>query len=146
MEMERKIKILQGMYAGVLADSVLRMGRAGILEEVTKEKRLEQMQSGSIRAAQMGIDKPQAVFEVLSDLFNCADWTIEEDETSFTATATRCMLCAMAKKIGAPSPCRIYCLDPMEAMIKGVDSNAEFMANKTLWEGQKCSVGVTQLK
>ena len=70
MEMEKKIKILQGMYAGALADSLLRMGQAGILEKVTEDKKVEQMLNGKTRAAQMGISKPQSVFEVLSDILD----------------------------------------------------------------------------
>ena len=70
----RSIKILQAMYAGALADSVLRMGREGILEKVTVEKKGEQMASGKIRAAQLVITKPQEVFEVLPEIFGCANW------------------------------------------------------------------------
>ena len=39
MELEQKIKMLQVIYAGALADSVLRMGKEGILEKVALEKR-----------------------------------------------------------------------------------------------------------
>ena len=143
MEMEKKVKLLQGMYAGVLADAVLRMGREGILQKITEEKKAEQMQNGKVRAMQMGITKQQDVFEVLSDIFGCANWKTTDTNYGFTAEATGCMLCSLAKRMEAQSPCNIYCLDPMEAMIKGIDDNANYTVHETLWEGQKCQVEVS---
>lgn len=143
METEKKIKVLQGMYAGALADSALRMGREGILEKVTAEKRVEQFISGKMRAAQLGITKPQEVFEVLPEIFGCANWKTENTEHGFKAEATGCMLCSHAKRMDAQSPCHIYCLDPMEAMVKGVDDSADYEVHETLWDGQKCHVEVS---
>ena len=142
MEMEKKIKVLQAMYAGALADSVLRMGQAGILEKVIEDKKMEQMLNGKMRAAQLGITRPQAVFEVLSEIFGCANWKITDMDSGFNAEATGCMLCSHAKRMGAQSPCKIYCLDPMEAMVKGIDSHASFKTHETLWEGKTCNVEV----
>lgn len=142
MELEKKVKLLQGMYAGALADSVLRMGRAGILQKVTEEKQIEQMETGKMRAAQMSITSQQDVFTVLSDIFGCANWEIADSKNGFTAEASACMLCSLAKRMGAESPCHIYCLDPMEAMVKGIDDSSNFTVHETLWEGQKCHVVV----
>ncbi|MDD2421259.1 MAG: L-2-amino-thiazoline-4-carboxylic acid hydrolase [Heliobacteriaceae bacterium] len=146
MEMEKRMKVLQGMYAGVLADTVLRMGREGILEKVTAEKRTEQMQNGRMRAAQLGITKPQEVFGVLSEIFGCANWKITDTDNGFKAEATGCMLCSLAKRMGTQTPCKIYCLDPMEAMVKGIENNANYMVHETLWEGHKCHVEVNMEK
>jgi hypothetical protein len=144
MEAMEKVKLLQVIYAGALADSVLRYGREGLLEKVTAEKRAEQLAQGAMRAKQLGITSPDDVFAKLVDIAGCSDWTIEAnaDGKGFSAAATRCMLCAMAKKLGAESPCSIYCLDPMEGMVKGLDSCVEFNVNSTLWEGKTCSVSV----
>lgn len=46
------------------------------------------------------------------------------------------------KKIGDQSPCNIYCLDPMEGMIKGIDSDLTYDVMETLWSSQKCKVDV----
>ena len=142
MELERKIKLLQVIYASALADSVMRMGREGIIEKVTSGKREEQILNGKSRAAQFGIEKPEEVFIKLSELFGCANWTVNSDNEGFTAEATGCMLCTMAKKIGAQSPCNIHCLDPMEGMIKGIDPNLTFEVMETLWSSNKCKVDV----
>lgn len=142
MEMDRKVKVLQGMYAGATADFVLRLGKEGLLEKVTEEKRVEQMKMGKDQAVRLGIADPREVFTVLADIFGCANWTITGKEDGFSAEATVCMLCAMAKRMGAQSPCRMYCLNPMEGMVKGLEANAEFIVNGTLWEGEKCHVDV----
>jgi hypothetical protein len=142
MELEKKVKLLQVIYAGALADSALRLGKEGILEKTTTEKREEQMATGKLRAAQFGIGKPEEVFTKLGEIFGCANWTVESDNKGFTAEATGCMLCAMAKKIGAQCPCNIYCLDPMEGMIRGIDQDLTYEVLETLWSGQKCKVNV----
>jgi hypothetical protein len=142
MELEQKLKLLQIVYASALADSTLRMGKEGVLEKVTQEKRKEQLMSGKARAAQFKIEKPEEVFMKLSELFGCANWAIKNEEESLTAEATGCMLCNIAKKMGAPCPCNIHCLDPMEGMIKGFDPDLNYDVKETLWSGQKCSVNV----
>jgi hypothetical protein len=98
METTKKLKLLQMMYAGALADSVLRMGREGILDKVTLEKKKEQLLTGKIRAGQLGIMSTKQVFEVLPDIFECAAWKLDMNDDGFTAEATNCMLCAIAKK------------------------------------------------
>jgi hypothetical protein len=140
MENERKIKMLQVFYAGVLADSVLRYGEEGILEKVTLEKKQEQLLTGKARANQLGIEKPEQVFEFLADLFGCANWKVKQNEQGFEATATNCMLCALSKKLGAKCPCSIYCLDAMEGMVKGLDDGSDYNVVSTLWNDHECKV------
>lgn len=142
MEDAKKLQMLRTFYAGALADSVLRFDRKGILDEVTAEKRGEQLAGGKARAAQLGITDAQSVFDVLSGIFGCADWQTEANESGFTATASRCMLCAFAKRMGTQSPCNIYCLDPMEGMVKGLEEGAEFRVESTLWADDQCRVSV----
>lgn len=144
MENEKKIKLLQTVYAAALADSALRMGREGVLGKITEEKRAEQMATGANRATQFGVATTEEVFSKLSDIFACADWQTERNGREVSALATRCMLCALAKRMGAPSPCRIYCLDPMEGMVKGLQPGASFTAEETLYDGTKCRVTVTE--
>ena len=146
METMEKVRMLQAIYAGALADSVLRLGNEGVLEKVTSQKRAEQLSAGKARAAQMGIASPEEVFLKLSELMGCANWTIaaNEDGSAFTATASRCMLCALAKKMGTQSPCHIHCLDPMEGMVKGLHSTAEYRVMSTLFEDVQCRVEVSK--
>lgn len=142
MEGEKKLRLLQAMYAGALADSALRLGREGIIEKVAAEKRREQMAGGKARAAQLAIREPREVFEVLPEVFGCADWKVEATGEGFEAAASRCMLCVLAKRMGAPCPCRIYCLDAMEGMVRGLDERAAYHVLSTLWDGSECRVAV----
>ncbi len=145
MEANEKVKVLQAIYAGALADSVLRLGNEGVLEKVTGRKRAEQLAGGGARAAQLGITSAEEVFTKLSDLMGCADWkvSVSGEGKGFTAVASRCMLCAFAKKMGAQSPCRIYCLDPMEGMVKALDAHNDYRVESTLFEGGECRVVVS---
>jgi hypothetical protein len=144
MDTQQHIRLLQITYAAQLADTVRRYGQAGILDEVTDEKRAERRGSGAAQAAQLGITAPEAAFTVSAELFGCADWTATESgHGSFDANATRCLLCAMVKKIGGPSPCRIFCLDPIEAMVQGLRPDARLDVLGTLYDGDRCSVRVT---
>jgi hypothetical protein len=142
MKNEEKLQILQLTYAGVLADAVLQMGREGVLEKVTQQKKKEQMLRGKMNVEQFGITQPEEVFLILSEIFNCASWDIISEPDGFSAEAKACKLCAFAKKIGAQRPCNLYCLDPMEGMVKGLDDNSNFTVRETLWDGQKCKVEV----
>lgn len=142
MELEKKFKLLQMIYAGMLADAVNHFGKAGILEEVTAGKREIQLSTGKASAQSFGINMPEEVFTVLADIFGCADWKVTSGENGFEAEASRCMLCAMAKKMNAPSPCYIYCLNPMEGMVKGLNPKVQFQVGETLWDGESCRVAV----
>jgi hypothetical protein len=145
MEPMEHVKMLQMMYAGVLADAVLRYGQEGVLEHVTQTKFAEQLANGKARAAQMGITNTEEVFAKLTALMGCADWATARDASGVvTATATRCMLCAMAKRIGAQSPCNVYCLDPMEGMVRGLNEKAVVNVEETLYSGAQCRVRISE--
>jgi hypothetical protein len=142
MELEHKFKMLQMAYVGVLVDSLRWYTKEGILEKVTEEKRKEQFISGKQRLSQFGISEPEQVFIKLSDLFNCACWKIDKKNSYFSAEAKGCLLCAASKKFMTGSPCNIYCLDPIEAMIKAIDPSIQFKVEETLWDGGKCKIEV----
>lgn len=133
---------MQMVYAGALADFVLQLDKEGVLDKVRERKKSEGMLTGKMRASQFGITTPEEVFTTLSGIFGCANWAIDKTEQGFDAENKACMLCAIAKKIGAGNPCQIYCLDPMEAMVKGISSNAEYTVKETLWDNQRCLVEV----
>jgi len=142
MENEKQLKILQQVYAGVLADAVLQFEKEGVLKNVINRKREEQMEKGALKAAQMGITTPKNVFLHLSKIFGCADWKVTTEDRGFTAEAKACLLCGFTKKLGTSSPCNLYCLDPMEGMVKGLSENTEFQVKETLWDSSICRVKV----
>jgi hypothetical protein len=143
MDSKKQVQVLQMAYAGVLTDAVLQFNREGILSRVTERKRQEQFNTGKVLAAQFGITKPEEVFLKMSELFGCANWNITQSPTGgFTAQNSNCRLYTIAKQMGSPSPCYIYCLNPMEGLVKAVMSDAVYKVEGTLWDGLKCIVKV----
>ena len=139
---EQKIKTLQMLYAAALADSVVRYGNFGILDDVAEQKRNEQFKNGKTLAERFGVQEPCDAFLKTADTYGCANWECEKTETGFTAKATNCMLCAISKNMGQYSPCKVHCLSPIEAMVKGVAPDAVFENESTLWDGDCCAVKV----
>ncbi len=142
MEKNELIRLLRRTYAYVLADATRQFAQEGVLAKVTARKREEQLATGAAKAAQFGIRSVEEVFTTLSACLDCADWTVTSNGGAVSAEATRCMLCGLAKQMDAPSPCRLYCLDPMEGLAKGLDPQAEFVVQETLWDGGRCKVEV----
>jgi len=143
MEFEKKIKTLQTLYAAALADSTLRYGRAGILEDITGQKREEQMKNGASLAQRFGVKEARQAFEKIQDIYGCANWVCEDVDNGFTAKCTNCILCVFSKQMGTYSPCQVHCLSPIEAMVKSVEPGADFTVEKTLWDGDACVVTVS---
>lgn len=146
MELEQKMKTLQMYYAAALADSTLRYGDAGILDKITRQKRDEQMKAGAALAERFGVKEPKQAFEKTQDVYGCANWTCEDTDDGFIATASNCMLCAISKKMGTYSPCQIHCLSPIEAMAKAVAPSIDFITEKTLWSDDRCVVYINPKK
>ena len=140
--LEQKLKTLQLYYAAALADSVVRFGKEGLLDKITEQKRSEQMKNGAGLAAKLGVTEPKMAIEKTRDTFGCADWVCTDTDSGFRAVATKCMLCAISKQMGRFSPCRIYCLSPMEAMMKGVSPEVGVSIGGTLWDSDKCEITV----
>ncbi|GEM_PF-5570774 len=59
MSEDQKLKTLQMYYAAALADSTLRYDKAGILDEVTAQKRMEQMKNGAALVVRFRVKEPQ---------------------------------------------------------------------------------------
>jgi hypothetical protein len=142
MQNENDTKLLQLTYAAVLAEATAQFAKENVLQNITQRKKAEQMASGKMKAEHFGITSPEAVFTRLADVFNCAAWEIRNAEKDFVAETKTCKLCAISKKINAPAPCHLYCLDPMEGMVKGLNPQAAFSVEETLWQGDKCRVRV----
>jgi hypothetical protein len=142
MELEKRVKILENTYAAVLAEAVTIFTKFGILDKVTAIKAQRNDAVSKMQVANFDIHSEQEVFTKLAEVFNCAIWEINPHEEGFTATATGCKLCALTKKLGGNSPCDIYCLNPMKAMINTINPEAQFIVNSTLWDNAKCEVTI----
>lgn len=144
MDLEKRVSVLEAAYAGIQADAVRCFDREGILEKVTEQKKKEQMAFGKQQAERFGVQRAADVFTRVSQIFNCAVWEIQKNGSGFAAESKACKLCAIAKKTGKASPCRIYCLNPMEGMVKGINESNTFDVKETLWDGEKCRVEIRE--
>ena len=137
--MDKRLKSLQLFYAGALADAASHYGKNGIMEKVTAEKKELQKHTAAAQLKQLGISDLETVYGELQEIFGCADWKIREENPeagTLCAETSNCMLCAIAKKLGAPKPCYPFCINPFAAYAEvfGYELNVE----STLWDGNSC--------
>ena len=142
METEKRSKMLQLFYAGVLADSIRNYSEAGKLGIVESKKKKEQRLAARGQLAQHNIRTPLDIFKTLSRIFGCISWNIEEEPELTKATGTSCLLCAIAKKMDLPKPCTKYCINPVRALTEGIKNGYKLTVRSTLWEGVCCEFEV----
>ena len=147
MEIEKKLALMQNTYAAAIAETINTYDKLKVLDSIVDQKKGRQAQTAPYMNAQLGINAPDEVFTKLSDVFGCANWTIEKTTDGFVATATSCKLCALSKRMGGANPCSGWCLDPMFAMINSLANNEtgsfHVAVQSTLMTGDCCKVTVT---
>ena len=112
-----------------------------MLEAVVAQKAQRQAQTAPMMNAQLGIASVPDVFIIMSDVFGCANWTVERTAEGYAARAASCKLCALSKRMGGANACNGWCLDPMRAMVSAADSAATgFEVRSTLMDGDCCHV------
>ena len=131
-------RTLQLFYAGVLVDTVRQYADFGILDQVTEKKRREQEIAAPGQIAQLGIRGPEELFSTFSSIFGCALWSMEKEGGKLRAKATGCLVCAIAKKLGAPAPCSMFCINPFVGLAKALPKPHRLEVAETLWEGKAC--------
>lgn len=132
------LKTLQLFYAGQLVDAVRQYQKFGILENVVKNKQQEQELAAPDQLARLGIKTVDELFTTFSDIFGCASWKIETESTGYKATASSCLACAIARKLGAPAPCAISCINPFTALAKALPVPHTLKAEHVLWDSDSC--------
>ena len=134
----RTLKTLQLFYAGALVDAVRQYEAFGILEKVTEKNKREQEHAAAEQLAKLGIQGPEALFTTFSGIFGCADWSMEQDGERLRAKTTACLACAIAKRLGAPAPCAISCVNPFTGLAKALPEARRLAVKETLWDGNAC--------
>ena len=146
MDLEKKLAIMQNVYAASIAETVNSYEKLKVLEHIVVKKKERQAQTAPYMNQQLGIGSIEGVFTGLADIFGCANWKVEKTVDGYIATATACKLCALSKKMGGANPCQGWCLDPMAAMITAVTNNnvgAEHITvQSTLMDGDCCTVKI----
>lgn len=140
MSAEKYLFLMRNLYTGLQAEALGRYEKAGILEGVEVEKREQSLAGGKMYCEMLGVTQVKEAFLKPSEIVECARWELCEEERNLTAICKGCKIAAICKKTGITSPCNIYCLNPIEGMIKGLEPGAEFKVESTLMESDKCRV------
>ena len=136
--MENQVKMLQLFYAGALVDALRQYDVFGITDTVEEKKQQEQRAAAPRQLAQLNFDSPQAIFNGMRELFGCANWQTNSDNDGVTAVTRSCLLCALAKKTGAPRPCAMFCINPTRAFAEALEPAHTLEVKATLWDGDGC--------
>ena len=142
MDNERKIQTLQNFYVAAIADAAFQFTSEGVMQGVEKRKKAMQAKTAHNMIQSLGIVKMEDAFLKTAELINCAGWVIENNDKGFKAVSKTCKLAAIAKKMGSESPCNMYCLNPLETMVKAVNPDVLFETKSTLWDEKECRVDV----
>jgi hypothetical protein len=138
MDEGEKLKLVRLFYAALMVDSASNYERQGMAEEVAARKAAEQLAAAPGQMAQLGIDSPRAMFEVLAGVFGCADWKLREEGGELVAETATCLACAIAKRRGSGRPCSLYCINPFRAYAAALAPKMSLEVRETLWEGGRC--------
>ena len=142
MDAEKALTLLQNIYAASIAETANTYDRLMALDTIVEKRKGRHAQTASFLNQQLGIETVQEVFVKLSEVFGCADWSVEKADDGYIATAASCKLCALSKKMGGANPCNGWCLDPMFAMITAatrIDAGS-IVVESTLMTGDCCKV------
>lgn len=142
MEIEKRLTVLQNTYAASVAETVNTYEMLKVLETVVEERKYRQVRTAPYLNQQFGIKSVEDVFYKLSEIYGCANWSVEKTKDGYAATATSCKLCALSKKMGGANPCKGWCLDPMIAMISatGITDAESIAVESTLMRQDCCKV------
>lgn len=142
MEIEKRLVILQNTYAASVAETVNTYERLKVLGTVLERRKERQAQTAPYLNQQLGIKSIEEVFYTLSEIYGCANWSVDKTGDGYVATATSCKLCALSKKMGGANPCNGWCLDPMIAMITalGKADVGNIVVESTLMKEDCCKV------
>ncbi len=143
MNKEQYLSVLRNLYTKLQVETMTRYAKAGILNEIEKEKRILSLASGENNAQMLGVTKQEEAFTKPASIVDCASWEISSNGNGLIAVCVGCKLAAMCKKLETPSPCRMYCLNGIEGMTKALKPESLFIVKSTLWSGENCTVEVT---
>lgn len=145
MEIEKRLTMLQNTYAASIAETVNTYEKIKALETIVERRKERQSLTAPYLNQQLGIQSVEDVFYKLSEIYGCANWSVEKTENGYIATATSCKLCALSKKMGGANPCNGWCLDPMIAMITELSKtdSKHITVKSTLMNADCCKVSVS---
>lgn len=144
MEIEKRLAMLQNTYAASVAETVNTYEKLRALESIVERRKERQAQTAPYLNQQLNIQSIEDVFYTLSEIYGCANWSVEKIENVYVAIATSCKLCALSKRMGGASPCNGWCLDPMIAMLTEISKtdSKHIIIESTLMNADCCKVSI----
>ena len=142
MDIEKRFALLQNTYAASVAETVNTYDKLNVLNAIVEKRKERHAQTALFLNQQLGIETIEDVFCKLSEIYGCANWSVEKKDGGYVATAVSCKLCALSKKMGGANPCNGWCLDPMLAMITAlgkIDAKS-ITVESTLMDADCCKV------
>lgn len=140
MSAEKNLFLIRNLYTNLQAEVLGRYEKAGILKEIEMEKRVQSHTYGKMFCDMLGVSEIKEAFLRPSEIVQCAVWELKEEVNSLEAVCKGCKIASICKKEGNVSPCNMFCLNPIEGMIKGLKPDARFNVESTLMESDKCKV------
>lgn len=140
---KQDITILRNLFTGLQAETISRYAKAGILNDIEGERVELSLASGEKSCQMLGVTRPEEAFLRPAEIVECASWDIASNENGLNAISSGCKLAAICKKLETPPPCSMYCLSPIEGMIKALKPEANFNVRSTLFSEKNCTVEVT---
>jgi len=147
MEIEKRLAMLQNTYAASVAETVNTYDKLKALDTIVQRRKERQPQTAPYLNEQLGIKNVEDVFYKLSEIYGCANWSVEKTAGGYIATATSCKLCSLSKKMGGANPCNGWCLDPMIAMLSTVSKidAKHITVESTLMTGESCKIFINTI-
>jgi hypothetical protein len=131
--------LLQLCYAGALVDAANNYALLGATGKIEEKKAREQKAAAAQQLIRFGAKTPAEVLKRMMEVFGCTAWVIlEETADRICARTPSCLMCAIAKKTGAASPCTLFCINPMKAYGEVMNPAYTLAVEETLWEGKEC--------
>ena len=97
MEIKKRLTMLQNTYAASIAETVNTYEKLRVLETIVERRKERQAQTAPYLNQQLGIHNIEDVFYTLSEIYGCANWSVEKTKDDYVAIATSCKLCAISK-------------------------------------------------
>lgn len=148
MDIEKRLALMQNTYAASVAETINTYEKLNVLDNIVERRRERQKQTAPFLNQQIGIETIEDVFKSLSEIYGCANWTMQMTENGYIASATKCKLCELSKKMGGANPCKGWCLNPMFAMITDVTKIdiGNITIESTLMDGDCCKVYIRKVE
>lgn len=146
MTQKEKISVLQLVFAGQIIKEFELIRKKYALTTLLKNEERNALRAAPGRLKQLGLHSVPGVFNFISTVPGFAQWRKRISGNKRTYVTEACKLRDIARYTGCPQPCKLYCIVPIEALLKGLDRRYSIEVQSTLWDGEHCSFIINMQK